>query len=347
MKKCNFIFLIVLSLSFFSCKTVHQVLANQKFNDRVGIEELSRPVNNNIIPFTLNNKADYGCPVVCMEINNQKALFLVDTGFPKTIMISDNGLKKLNIDLETFKSSRLDDYLYFLKENFPQKYNKIKDNPKKLKKQLYKDLKKGLAFFNLNYKNNYFKYFDYGQIYDSKIDGVIGLEYLKQYKRVTFDFINNYMILGDDRIDGVSTDMFEENHSGEKHLFINFLYKGKKEVGLLDTGNYTFSPRNNFGKDEYHYNFDFEVNDAILDEKLKKKAPFVQTYNDIEICGLMKNKIKGVYSNIWFSTYSKTVQILLTKVNGIGCELFRDNVIQFDFENNEFIMTEKNVRIYE
>ena len=62
MKKCNFIFLIVLSLSFFSCKTVHQVLANQKFNDRVGIEELSRPVNNNIIPFTLNNKADYGCP---------------------------------------------------------------------------------------------------------------------------------------------------------------------------------------------------------------------------------------------------------------------------------------------
>ena len=149
MKKCNFIFLIVLSLSFFSCKTVHQVLANQKFDNRVGIEELSRPVNNNIIPFTLNNKADYGCPVVCMEINNQKALFLVDTGFPKTIMISDNGLKKLNIDLETFKSSRLDDYLYFLKENFPQKYNKIKDNPKKLKKQLYKDLKKGLAFLNL------------------------------------------------------------------------------------------------------------------------------------------------------------------------------------------------------
>lgn len=137
-KKCNFIFLIVLSLSFFSCKTVHQVLANQKFDNRVGIEELSRPVNNNIIPFTLNNEADYGCPVVCMEINNQKALFLVDTGFPKTIMISDNGLKKLNIDLETFKSSRLDDYLYFLKENFPQKYNKIKDNPKNKKNNYIK-----------------------------------------------------------------------------------------------------------------------------------------------------------------------------------------------------------------
>ena len=57
-------------------------------------------------------------------------------------------------------------------------------------------------------------------------------------------------------------------------VLTDFLYKGKKEVGLLDTGNYTFSPRNNFGKDEDHYNFDFEVNDEILDVKLKKKAPF-------------------------------------------------------------------------
>ena len=339
MKK--FLFVIFICISLCSCKTVHEVLANQRFNNSIGEKELARPNENNKIPFTLNSKLDYGCPVVCLKINYKKAYFMVDTGSP-VVMLSDKGLEKLGLSSYQFKTYCMTGYRVYLEKHYPEIYEKVKRNYKKLSRQFDKDLKKGLTFSGMEVNTPYFNDFYYGQLYDSKIDGILGLSFLCRYKRVTFDFINNYMILDDEKLDGNATPLFlnmEAIDSGEDaHCCIDFNYKGKREVGMLDTGNYTFSPRSNFGKDENHYQMEYTTSDDIFYKKLKKRVPIVHTYNDIEICGIRKDKIKGVYSNILFSTYSKAAQEHLMYVNGIGCELFRDCIIQFDFENKLFVV---------
>lgn len=211
----------------------------------------------------------------------------------------------------------------------------VRKNPEKLKKRMFKDFKKGLSFTTSDFKNDYFAYFSYGQSYDYELDGIIGLPYLRSFKRVTFDFKNNYLYLDDSKLEGSKVKLIYDICGGV-HCSIPFKYKDKQEIGIIDTGNYTFSPRSNFGKDNYMYKMDADLSYQKMNIKSKKRAPIVHTYNNIEICDIKINNIKGVYSNIWFSTYSKAAVEYLTKVNGLGCELFKDCIIQFDFETNEF-----------
>ncbi len=121
--------------------------------------------------------------------------------------------------------------------------------------------------------------------------------------------------------------------------YIEFSYQGKKEYGVIDTGNYTFSPRSNFGKDEIQYDFKRDTKYSVsYNGPVHKRFPCILTFNDIKIGNILYSNIKGLYSNVWFSTYNKGAQNELQFVNGIGCEFFRNHVIQFDYEDNEFII---------
>lgn len=335
MKKIKLLLCCVLATQFISCKTIHEVLANSKFDNDIAIEELNRPGEKYVYPFTLNSEYAYGCPVIKYPVNNQIAYFLVDTGSPSAL-ITDNGLKKFGIDPDEFNQELLPTYLTYLKNNNPKLYKKIKDNPKKALKQFKKDQKKGLNINNYDCLDENIQTYSYGQNYSSKSDGLLGVDFLKKYKRVTFDFIDNVIILDAERLEGNSTKMYMDE---TEHYIIEFEYNGKTELGLLDTGNYTFSPRTNFGKDEIHYDLkNINISYDILYKNTKKVPPFIYTFNNIKICGHEKNNIKGIYSNCWFSTYSIPAQEYLTKVNGLGCEFFKGHIIQFDFENMEFIM---------
>ncbi|MBQ0168135.1 MAG: hypothetical protein KBT02_13605 [Treponema sp.] len=318
-----------------SCKTVHQVLSDSQFDASLAETELARERSGNTYPFTLNCEYDYGCPVIRYPINGKEGLFLVDTGAPYCGLY-DPGLEKIDTTPDQLNAAFLSGYAEYLQQTNPKLYEKIHDDDDKLLAQMKKDQDKGLNIYCEYDGDEDFSCFWYGQNHDYKLDGCIGLELLRKHNRVTFDFIHNLLILDDEKLDGTATPMaFDTNGD----CCIEFLYKGQKEVGIIDTGNYSFSPRNNFGKDDdiYDLNSDYVTAD-VYQKKNPKKLPFVHTFDDIEICGQRKDGIKGVYSNCWFSTYSVAAQVYLSRVNGIGCELFKGNIIQLDFIDMEFIV---------
>lgn len=336
---CGLLFISLLS----SCKTVHEVLANRTFNKKNAIEELDRPISENVFPFSLDSELDYGCPIVKYPINGKNAYFLVDTGCPVKSIISNSGLEKLGYDVHDFQLNValpifIDSFVTLSGES--KRLYEIKDEVflEEMRVKMCEYMNSGvLIVFTDNQNNEWF----YGFNRHSEIDGIFGLAFLQQYDRVTFDFINNEIIFGDEKIDGDAVPLrIIQNESGwTNHPFIKFTYKGKEENGLIDTGNYTFSPRLDFGKENSEYDLTTHLTvEEIQNYKIKRKAPIVHTYNDIEICGVKYNKIKGVYSTIWFSTYSKNSQICLQNVSGLGCEFFRNHIIQFDFDNNEFLL---------
>ena len=323
----------MVTLLFASCtstpKFVFEALANTKFNESLSENEISRKQDENIYPFTLNYKNHYGCPVITIQIHDKLFTFLVDTGCERTSLYS-GGIKKLYGSVEKFEDESLDGYVKYIQESEPERLKN--KSTKQLKKMLHKDLVEFRIILTINYSLTNFIYWPK----NDNIDGVIGQDFMKKYKTVTFDFVNDRFILNGDKIVGSVLPFIETEM---EDAFVEFSYKGKKEYGLLDTGNYTFSPRSNFGKDEA--NFDFKrSNDYSItyNGRLKKKFPWLLTFNDIKIGDIKYDNIKGVYSNIWFSTYNKGAQNMLRFVNGIGCEFFRDHVIQFDYENNEFII---------
>lgn len=331
LKRISVIFLAV-SLCI-SCSTppkfIFEALANTKFNESLSKTELSRESKHNRYPFTMNYKSHYGCPIINIQIDNKVYTFLVDTGSERS-WLYNAGIKKMYGSIKNFEDDHLNGYIEYIKRSNPAIIQG--KSAKQIKDIYHKDLVNLHIVFNLETSLTKFMYWPK----NDNIDGVIGQDFMKKYKTITFDFINNFLVFDGDKINGsvlpfIKTEM--------EDVFIEFTYNGKKEYGFLDTGNYTFSPRSNFGKDEIHYDFKRSDDYSITyNGKMKKRFPWLLTFNKIKIGSIEYNNIKGVYSNIWFSTYNKGAQNMLRFVNGIGCEFFRGHVIQFDYENNEFII---------
>ena len=330
--KILFFFFSLASL-FYSCsgtpKFIYEDLANTKFDESLAEKELSRKGSDKVYPFTLNYKNNYGCPVIYFRMDGRVFTFSVDTGSEQSF-IFNKGIAKLFGSVADFEDKNLDVYLDYTRKTNPDKLeNKSEEQHKKMFHQDLADLELILTY------HQQFAEFIYLPK-DPAVDGIIGQDIMKKFARVTFDFTDNLIILDGERIEGSVLPMIE---SEMETVFIEFSYDGKKEYGLVDTGNYTFTPRSNFGKDEVHFDFrksaDFS---AAYKGPLKKRFPWILTFNNIKIGGIEYNDIKGAYSNIWFSTYNKGAQNMLRLVSGLGCEFFRGHIIQFDYENNDLII---------
>lgn len=62
---------------------------------------------------------------------------------------------------------------------------------------------------------------------DDSIDGVIGQDFMKKYKTVTFDFINGLFVLDRDKIAG---SVFPFIETEMEDVFVEFSYEGKKRI---------------------------------------------------------------------------------------------------------------------
>ncbi len=335
--KTKSIFLILSFCLFYtSCETpkfIKEKLADIRFNKSLAEQELSRPKNLNQIPFTLDSEYNYGCPVIKLKYKETDFFFLVDTGCTNS-WISTAGIKKIYGSFDNFLDQNLDSYIKWGKSN---NIHKINGKSKKQIKKIYADDLKKMNVITTNVFS--FDLFSGGFYYmpnSRKLDGTIGMDFLTNHENVTFDFVNKTIKFDDLRLNGSVIPLIIDNANTP---YIEFSYQDKKEIGLLDTGNYTFSPRSNIGKDQNHYNFEFNQNFSVAyNGKIKKRFPWLLNFDNIQIGSIDYNNIKGVYSNIWFSSYRKGAQNLLQHVNGIGCEFFRNHVIQFDWKNNEFII---------
>lgn len=318
----------------FNQKVIHEVLANSKFDSKKAESELCRETSENVYPFSMNYKGRWGCPVVRIKLDGNYFTMLVDTGCTLN-WIYNNGIIKAFGSMEEFKKNNYTNYVYEMQKqepNFTEKYNY-----KKILSRMHNDLlsKKYLPYYRTNFGDSIVTI----ERKNPSIDGILGQAFLMRYKYVTFDFTNNLFILNNEKISGHSSPMIlgEDNR-----VYISFLYNDMKEIGLIDTGNYTFTPRADFGINEIKYDFKMEEEYSIsYDGSVPKRFPMLHKFSNIIINNESFNNIRGVYSNIWFSSYNKGAQNHLLKVNGLGCEFFRDYVIQLDYEKMEFIMQKR------
>lgn len=324
-------------IAFNSCKVTHEILSGDKYNNKIAIEELNRDYSDNTFPFTLNSKLSYGCPIVNYPLNGNDANFILDTG-SKYNGITNKGLEKLGYNVYDFqvkllpifiKSNKLDSKLLLQVEN---KNKKVIDM---LLKQMIKSFEYGNAYL---VKINGIEW-GYGRIIDSELDGILGQDFLKENKIVTLNFIDNTLKLNDEKITSNTIKMEWNDFS---HLVIKFVYMNNIENAIIDTGNYTFTPRNNLGKKSPLYNIsssDIKSQNFVKNYKEKKVLPIIHTYNGITIGNLQYNNIKGLYANILFSGYDKNVRLELLDTSSLGCSFFKGYILQLDYENMEMSLS--------
>jgi len=335
MKKVIITVLVIVScIAFASCSLVKRqvvsVLSQETYNTKLAESELTRSRSSVKIPFTRNYPDRLGCPVIRISVDGVELDMLVDTGCTVT-WLYEGGISKMYGSLNSF----------FVNQGAVDYYREHLVSPEQSAKLSDDKVCKNLAELLKNYQISMTSDDEtLGTLHLSnvkKYDGIIGMEYLQQYKRVTFDFINNYLILDDEPLSGSRIPMICDQ---ARTCSIPFAYNGYTEYGLVDTGNYTFSPRNDFGKNDMDVSdIQFQAEYSLeFQGKIKKQPPRILSFNGIQIGGVTYDTIKGVYSNIWFSTYNTGAQQMLMKRNGLGCQFFRGHVIQFDFENSQFVL---------
>ncbi len=332
-RKIKFLFLLILSLVFvffvISCTKTEfnrETFANTKYYPELAEEEMNRERTENKIPFTLNYQGLAGSPVCEFNINGIELITVLDTGASNNTFYA-SGLKKLSL-LKDIHSLVTEGAIDFYKKEFPKKIeNKTDLEIYELTKQAFLD---GIFIinedvFDLGKTNlNYFT--------NQEFDIILGQSFFRKYKTVTFDFINNYLLL--DTIPMTEDSQLPLIINNQNLCYINVSYNNKSELGLVDTGNYTFIPRLGFGKSEI--NFDEYLNKNFYSyEEIKEKPTRILRFEGIKIGDIETGEVKGYYSNsIQARGMNNGARLSCMYLSNYGCELFRNHVIQFDYVNN-------------
>ncbi len=309
-------------------KILTEQLTQREFDYSKAKEELNRERTDSRIPFTMNFYGCLGKPVLKVEGNNDVYVML-DSGSTRNWFYYSL-LEKINVTEDNF----IQKVVEYIKQN---ELELIKNHSSE--KEVAQYLKNEWSNYNLNYLASV-SFGDISLRYDPNVsetfDGVIGAEFLLNYDRVTIDFINQYIILNDEKLDGAALKMYQ---SPNDEFDIYFEYRGQPEFGMIDTGNYGFTPRHNFGDRNQQY----DINDySNYGYGYKDKVPItprvMYSYNDIKIGEIIYNNMNGAYSTIKGSGFNKGAQSHMMKLNGLGNVFFYNHIIQFDFVDMQFII---------
>ena len=345
--KIKSLFLIVLLLALSSCKSeknteklslnpykMTEQLTQREYDTSIAQDEMSRERTENRIPFTMNFVGSLGKPVIDLNEDGKHIYMQIDSGCTKNWFFKSL-LEKMDVTEEQYLDIVLEEIKATLQKDQPEILTDYPDD-----EELKKFLKKQWNSYNLNYVAN-ITYKDHLLRYDTvsktSYDGILGAQYLLKYDRVTFDYVNNYIILNDEKLDGTAMPMYL---SPEDEFLIYIDYNDSKEIALIDTGNYCFTPRHDFGDGNQDYKIDDDSSSYGLafNGKVPVTPRVMRTYDGIKIGQVTYDNMKGAYSTIRGSGYNKGAQYHLMKLNGLGNVFFYDHIIQFDFADKVFII---------
>lgn len=303
-------------------------LTQREFDTSKALEEMSRERTEKRIPFTMNYQWCFGKPVIDFDPEHH-VYMQVDTGFTRN-WYHTSLLRKMNLSDEDF----MKEVIANIRKNHSDVSNAHPDD-EELSKYLQKEWN--------NYNENYLAeawigdtVLRYDPASNPSFDGVLGEDFLMQYDRVTFDFVNNYLILDDEKLDGTEIPFVQ---TSAKEVLINFTYKGHQELAMIDTGNYCFTPRHNLGDGKQDYDINDNSNYGLAYNGDVSVTPRVmQTYDHIKIGNIIYNNMKGAYSTIEGSGFTKGSQMHFIKLNNLGNVFFYNHIIQIDYADKVFII---------
>lgn len=339
--------LIVLLVFLSSCKsekntealslnpyTMTAQLTQREYDTSIAQDEMSRERTENRIPFTMNFVGCLGKPVIDLNEEGKHIYMQIDSGCTKNWFFKSL-LEKMDITEDQYLDIVLEEIKDTLTKEHPEILAEHQDDA-----ELIQFLKKQWDSYNLNYLAN-ISYTNHVLRYDTvrkdSYDGVLGAEYLLKYDRVTFDYVNNYIILNDEKLDGTALQMYL---SPADEILIYIDCNDSKEIAMIDTGNYCFTPRHDFGDGMQDYQIDEESSSygIAFNGKVPVTPRVMRTYNGIKIGHVTYDNMKGAYSTIRGSGYNKGAQYHLIKLNGLGNVFFYNHIIQFDFADKQFII---------
>ena len=340
--KIKSLLLILLLVLLSSCKSekntealslnpykMTEQLTQREYDTSIAQDEMSRERTENRIPFTMNFVGCLGKPVV--DFDPEHHIYMqVDTGFTRNWYYT-SCLRKMNLSDEDFMKEVISE----IRKNHTD-VSAAHPSDEELSNYLKESWK--------NYNENYLAEawindtpLRYDSVSKQSFDGVLGQDFLMQYDRVTFDFINNYLILNDEKLDGTALQMYL---SPADEILIYIDCNGSKEIAMIDTGNYCFTPRHDFGDGMQDYQIDEDSSSygIAFNGKVPVTPRVMRTYNGIKIGHVTYDNMKGAYSTIRGSGYNKGAQYHLIKLNGLGNVFFYNHIIQFDFADKQFII---------
>ena len=280
-------------------------------------------------------------PSICVEINNKKLNFLIDTGSPKSLLFKKS-FTILELEKEEwfqeFKNSvpnvdeikkALEVYSAELKTLGVENVEQEKIKPQKGFEVTCPNTKIASKLINLKLRyeerfDKVSKYIDY--------DGILGMDVLYNFENLIIDY-KNKKIYFDSKLK-IKKDLTNLYSVSEKNKTLKirgeqFCIKTKINNqdmdAILDTGNLTGA---------------IVIPEPIL--QLDKEKP-VNTNNiafcfcvDLEIGSRKFEKVKATFSNNpEIKTIYKINKLGVSEAN-IGHEFFKDKIIQFDFKNKTF-----------
>ena len=165
-------------------------------------------------------------------------------------------------------------------------------------------------------------------------DGAIGLSFFKNFGKVTFDFRNQKVILGEYEIDSTPIKMVEVNILDNIFYEIPIYINGNPDTAIIDFGTKGFAViRENFGRAKH----DFKDEDYLksFDKSLLEWRSYINI-ESLQVGNFVLENVKCQNSKGRLMNIPDIVRNVIFYNNTIGIEFFKDKIVQFDFENNLF-----------
>jgi hypothetical protein len=281
-------------------------------------------------------------PVISFQCDSGTVALLVDTGAPVSY-IKRSGLKIL-AGKEFYNNEKqiVAEFRNTLIEKNVKDAASLSDD--EIKNMLYKrkiDANSISPWLNCTFDNNLYtaKMLLYPDDSETEIDGILGQNFLEQYKNVSFDYKNQYLIFNDNKISEHEIPFYTIHLVGnpvDNYYAVDALIDGEKESCMIDTGCNTFSLRRDFQKDKMK-NYDeifsgkYECVKNVLDTVVLSNV----TYKKITAL-----YVAGTGTNfaIPYDEMTNSHEVLndLIYQTTIGYPFFKGHVIQLDFENHVF-----------
>jgi predicted aspartyl protease len=285
-----------------------------------------------------------GTPVISFQVDGGMVRFLVDTGAPSS-KIKRTGLKKAaGTAFYTIEKQLVAKYRTAIIENYGQDKASLSDD--EVKDILYNEEKRLnehiyiLPQLTLTLDGSYTAVVT---IYpdnsiNGNIDGILGQDFLEQYKNVSFDYKNNYLVFNDNKISEHEIPLYTvhlvDSDQTANYYAVDAIINGEKESCMIDTGLNSFTMRRDFQKDKS------ENYDEMFSGKYDTVTGVMDT---VVLSNITYKKITAFYvtdSSVGFSVDDTlhtdvTLNALIYQTD-IGYPLFKDHIIQLDFENHVF-----------
>ena len=308
-------------------------------------------------------------PTIKLPIDGEEFVFLLDTGASRSIMSNKmaqklTGDKKIDFSEEAYKENLeklLDIGVSFLKEQ--PEYSSFSDEELL---EIVKAKVKPTNGFYLTLKNFYFanKYIeeirlesdtDYDEyIFDSsKIDGILGIDFLEKFDIVIFDYKNKRIYFGceqkikrnlvkmyhpiEDKINPIFNDLkSKEEGLGVKvksfqNAFIPIMLNDEERYFCVDTGNLTAAAIISAETEDELKESEINKNDTIGNPTYFYKTLRIgnKKYKNVRCCYFTYPGLVSLSDEI----HKKNEDF---KANFLGHDFFKDKIIQFDFKNKTF-----------